>query len=71
MRTVILFLLIVFPGTFMPISTVVAIIYTPAISIEEFFPAGLFASLCFYDNSHPYEGEVVRGNLSMASFAFC
>lgn len=71
MPTVILFLLRVFTGTFMPISTVVAIIYIPAISIEEFFPTGLFASLCFYDDSHSYEGEVVRGNLSMVSFALC
>lgn len=71
MPTVILFLLRVFTGTFMPMSTVVAIIYIPAISTEEFFPTGLFASLCFYDDSHPYEGEVVRGNLSMVSFALC
>lgn len=55
----------------MPIFTVVAIIYIAAISIEEFFPTSLFASVCFYDDSHPYEGEVVRGNLSMVSFALC
>lgn len=60
-----------FTGTSMPISTVVAIIYIPAVSIEEFFPTSLFASVCFYDDSHPCEGEVVRGNLSMVSFALC